>query len=343
MFSPKHFIDDIADIPGSWIFENYLALSETLDGQSMRIRSVFNPDDTTPSMFLYLNKDHQDYRFKCFSTGKGGSAVDLMMFVWKKNFRDSMLQIQEDYKNFLRSGNKPKQIMDFAFARWRVQNFENRTWTKDDQRFWSPFNIGSKLLEQYEVVPLSEYLMRKDPVEGYPLQEFTITGRHLYGYYTQSGVLYKIYQPYNKDRKFIKVFDYIQGSDQLEGHNTLIIASSLKDIMTLKSLNIKADMIAPDSENTGIDEKLLDEYRQEYQSIITMFDNDDAGIRSMKHYEEKLRIPFCYLPLEKDVSDAVKKHGTKKVLYDLIPVIDRAVSKYKALKNPIDPLSYVVL
>ncbi len=46
------------------------------------------------------------------------------------------------------------------------------------------------------------------------------------------GTLYKIYQPKVQKKKFIKVTDYIQGSDQLAGHNHLVITSSLKDILS---------------------------------------------------------------------------------------------------------------
>ena len=57
MFSVKHHIDKVTDIPAHWIFENYLGLDSPLTGQSVRIRSIFNQSDRTPSMFLYYYKE----------------------------------------------------------------------------------------------------------------------------------------------------------------------------------------------------------------------------------------------------------------------------------------------
>ena len=78
MFSSKHYITDINTIPSAWIFENYLVLPQKLTGQSVRINSLFNLNDKTPSMYIYYNAEHQVYKYKCFSTGKGGGAIDLM-------------------------------------------------------------------------------------------------------------------------------------------------------------------------------------------------------------------------------------------------------------------------
>ena len=60
-------------------------------------------------------------------------------------------------------------------------------------------------------------------------------------------------------------------------------------------------------------------------------DSDAAGITSMQFYLEKHNLPFCYIPLEKDFSDIVKVHGIKKAVHTFIPVLDRAISKYKEL------------
>ena len=72
MFSSKNFISRIQDVPAKWIFEKYFGLPEPLKGQKVTINSIFNSEDKTPSMVLYFNTDHQEYRFKDFSTGEFG-------------------------------------------------------------------------------------------------------------------------------------------------------------------------------------------------------------------------------------------------------------------------------
>mgnify|MGYP000595288761 CR=1 FL=1 len=78
------------------------------------------------------------------------------------------------------------------------------------------------------------------------------------------------------------------------------------------------------------------ELKEEYQSVVTIFDSDDAGIKAMKAYEEKYKLPFCYLPLEKDIADIVKQHGIKKAIYEFVPKLDNACDKYAKLHSDDD-------
>lgn len=333
MFSSKSFIDDVFAVPSHWIFENYLGIAEPLNGQRIRIHSMFNPSDKTPSMYIYYNRDANAYRYKCFSTGKGGSAVDLMMHMWKMTFAQAAERIMTDYSSFLKTGRRcDTQILEHA--NWKVADYTVRGWTKADADFWSPYNISSGLLEHYNVQPLERYVMSKMMEDGVQVQEFVVTNKNIYGYFTKEGVLYKIYQPLNRSRKFIKICDYLQGKDQLEGRKFLVIASGLKDIMAMQSLPLlKVDVLAPDSENTMISAETIKSLKNRYEAVVTMMDSDQAGIASMHKYKELYGLPFVYLPQEKDISDIIKVHGKHKALHYLVPVLDRAVNSYAQLQN----------
>lgn len=326
MFSSRHHINNINDIPSKWIFENYFGLC--LTGQRICIKSLFKPDEKTPSMYLYYNPDNESYRFKCFSTGIGGSAVELMMHMWSCDFITASDRIKTDYIEFLRTGNTVStEILDHA--KWKVSDFSIRGWTQADADYWSAYNISSSILEHYNVVPLEKYTMSKVTTEGEVEAEFTVVGRNIYGYFNKALILYKIYQPLNHKQKFIKVCSYIQGFDQLQGHDVLVIAASLKDGMATVSLGLKVDVIAPDSENTYIPAEMIAEFKLSYKAVIVMMDSDDAGIKSMKYYEEQYNLPFVYLSQEKDISDIVKIHGVKKALYALYSKLQNAIDKYK--------------
>lgn len=326
MFSSNHYINDVNDVPPRWIFENYLDLKEPLEGNRVRIKSIFNPKDKTPSMFIYYCKTSQCYKFKCFSTGLGGSAVDLMMLIWGATFVEASQRIISDYQEYLKKGNKP-QKQKLESIDWKVIGYSFRKWTTADAKFWTKFNIGSDLLEKHNVMPLGTYTMGKFKEEKM-LDSFEVKGNNIYGYFTQDGELCKIYQPYKKSRKFIKVSDYLQGEDQLDKNKDLVIASSLKDIMTIKSLGFKVDLIAPHSENTLLNPEIMKQFKKSYRSIVCVLDSDQAGIKAMKEYEEKYGVPFCYLPLEKDISDIVKHHGKDVALRELAPKLNNAIQKY---------------
>ena len=331
MFSLNNFIASIEDVPSDWIFENYLSITEKLSGQNVRMNSLFNPDDRDPSMYLYYVKAKGQYRYKCFSTGKSGNAVDLMAKLWNVDYGAAVYKILDDYQSFLKTGNKPPQ-KEFVETKWVVSEYFIRSWTKDDADYWLQFNIGSKLLDKYNVIPLRSYTMAKQVGDIVTDEEFTVQKKYTYFYTTACNEMYKIYQPKNVTKKFLKLMDYTQGVDQLEDARFLVITSSLKDCMAIKSIpGLDIDVIAPDSENTKLSADFIESVKSNYEAVVTYMDSDAAGIASMKYYLETYNLPFCYIPLEKDFSDIVKVHGIKKAAYTFIPVLDKAIAKYKEL------------
>ena len=202
-----------------------------------------------------------------------------------------------------------------------MTTYKTRKWTTQDQYFWTQFNIGSKLLEAHHIKPLESYKMTNED------KELCIKGLYLYGYFKEDGTLYKIYQPKTLDKKFIKVNSYIQGWEQVGKHPHLIITSSLKDVMSIKSLKLNIDVIAPDSENTMLKEEFIKQLQKKYQKIVLLFDNDEAGIKSMKTYKEKYPfIEIAVLPMSKDVSDSIKDFGAKEVFNRLVPILDKKLN-----------------
>lgn len=333
MFSLNNFIANVEDVPSDWILENYLDLPVKLTGQNFRMKSLFNPDDRDPSMYLYYVKDLCKYRYKCFSTGKSGNATDLMAKIWNVDYTTAVFKIIDDYQMFLKTGNKVEQ-KEFVETKWIVSDYFIRDWTKDDADFWLQFNISSKLLEQYNVIPLRSYIMTKQVGNINTEEEFVVQKKHVYLYTTKYNEMYKIYQPKNGNKKFLKLLDYVQGYDQLEGKRFLVITSSLKDCMAIKSIpGLNVDVIAPDSENTKLSHELIDTLKNDYEAVVTYMDSDTAGITSMNYYLDTHNLPFCYISLEKDFSDIVKVHGITRAAYTLIPVLDKAIAKYKELNK----------
>ena len=78
MLSTKYLLQTRKHVPDTWIFEHYCKLDEKLTGQSVKIKSVFNPKEKTPSMCLFVYPQTNKYVFKDFSTGYGGSAMLLI-------------------------------------------------------------------------------------------------------------------------------------------------------------------------------------------------------------------------------------------------------------------------
>lgn len=330
MLRTKSLITDITEVPREWIFEHYLQLQVKLTGQDEKIKSVFNKNDKTPSMCIYYASNNT-YKYKDFSTGKSGDAINLIMEMSEPKLTtrgETAHKIIEDYNNFILN-NKDDGIRQFKKkSKYKVVDFTTRGWTNFDAKYWGKFHITSKLLEYYHVLPLEQYKLRKEEEDG-SITEQVIKSTNMYGYFRKDGTLYKIYHPLVKDYKFIKVQDYIQGMDQLTMKVPyLIICSSLKDIMAFVKLGYKnAEAIAPDSENTLIPEHVIMALKHKYQGICTLFDNDPAGLESMKKYKEKYDLPYVVLEMSKDLSDSVRDTTLTKVRETLTPMLKEKLMK----------------
>lgn len=299
-------------IPITWIFEYYCKLNERLHGQDVRIRSLFNPDERTPSMFIYMSGDK--YLFKDHSSGHGGDGVMLVMRMFNLTYDGACIKILQDYDQRYEEDYEELDIV--PVEKYKITSYEVRQWTIADANFWTPFNIGSRLLEKFNVKPLSSFTMSKSD------DNITIKSNLMYGYFDLNGDLIKVYQPSKDKHKFFTSSGHIQGADQLEyKHDTLVICSSLKDVMSLLSLGFNLEAVASGSEGILIPKSVLSSYALKYKHIYTLLDNDKAGKEGMQKYTNLYGIPGIYLNLSKDISDSVRDYGAEKVRKYLKPFI----------------------
>tara|TARA_R100000742_G_C4278484_1_gene101356 strand:+ start:2616 stop:3590 length:975 start_codon:yes stop_codon:yes gene_type:complete len=324
MFSTKNLVLNPSDVPSYWVFQYYLNLSEPLIGQDIKIKSIFNPLEKTPSFCVYVDKSVMQYKFKDFSTGKSGTKVDLVKLMFNIDFPTASRKIINDYNAYVKTSDFKTQTFK-AQPKWEVQFIKETEWTEADASFWLQFNIGKKMLEKYNVKPIEYYNLVKE--ENYKIKSLKIEGRYMYGYYDKEDKVYKIYQPYSK-HKFHKVSNHLQGYDQLKYDQPyLIICSSLKDAMCLASIGYNIETIAPDSENTMIKPHVIEYLKKKYKKVITLLDNDEAGIKAMDKYKSVYKIDGLVLPICKDISDAVKKLGVKQVHTNLKPLLKDILNK----------------
>lgn len=303
--STKIYDTETFPVPNEWIFEKFLNLPEPLTGQSVSIKSIFNSSDSKPSMVLYLN-DKNVYKFKCFSTGLFGDGVDIIQFLYKLKTRQEAHQKVYD---FWKSGNHEIVTNTIVKTNYKISSIVVREWNQNDVSYWSKYKIGSKELNHHNIKPLESY--KFIVTKGHYSSELNFGKEYCYGYYNNKNEIYKIYNPTDIKKKFIKIKNYIQGEDQLEyKSNWLLILASMKDLIVFKKLNFPIECIAPDSENTMISKQKIEYYKTKYKFICVLFDNDPAGENAASKYK-KYDIPSVDFNIEKDVAECVKHHGLK--------------------------------
>jgi hypothetical protein len=315
------------DIPSSWIFEHYLMLDEKLHGQHLKIKSVFNKTEKTPSMFIFPCAD-QVYRFKDFSSGHSGDAYELVSRIYGIRYGEAIEKVLKDFNDSGRPLPELELKLEISSA-YQLIDYEARNWNTIDAKYWTQYGIGSKTLSKYNVMPLKSYKLQKEN------DVINLERAYMYGYFKGDGLMYKVYQPKNKQRKFLKVRNYIQGYDQLTFEKpNLVIHSSLKDIMAFEELKFKTiDCIAPDSENSRIPNKLMWELIEKYDTVTTIFDNDDAGRKAVERYKSEYGINGFVLDMEKDVSDSIARYGKDHVKDNLIPLLTESIYTCRRCKG----------
>ena len=293
----------INDISREWIFEHYLSIGETLTGQTVTISSPFGKDKT-PSFKVYYNNHSGKYTYKDFSTGKSGDPTEMVKEIFHLPTRlAAVTKIISDYKG---NGGKEKKREKIVEAkRYKVNRFKTVDFEKEDLDFWKRFGVEKETLIKFKVKRISYFAMMK---EG---KEILFNKGLIFGYFDYQNKLCRIYQPDNKDAKFIKVKDFIQGANQLEYNSSnLIILSSLKDSMSFIEMKFEDyEVVAPESENILIEKEIINWFKLSYENVLVLFDNDDAGIKSAKKYYEEYNLKPIILTLGKDVAECVETFG----------------------------------
>lgn len=314
MISLKLATTELKDVPVEWIFEYYLNLPVTLTGQDVQMKSVFNPNDTNPSFYVFFSRLTGKYRFKDFSTGAQGDAVTLVQMLF--NLSTPGAAINKIIKDYVTQQSPMSRSMVASSDKFKVKAIKLRSWTEADRKYWSQYYITSDDLDFFHVKPLETFTASQEDGKN----AFTVKNTNLYGYFKKDGTIYKIYQPLNKDHKFTHIKSYIQGAEQLTYEKPyLVICSSLKDLMSFRKLGFTdIECIAPDSESIMLSQKSVDKIKRNYKAACTLFDNDAAGLKSMEKYKDVYDLPYVHLKFEKDVADCVKTYGlinTRELLY----------------------------
>tara|TARA_R110002073_G_scaffold60248_3_gene151389 strand:- start:934 stop:1911 length:978 start_codon:yes stop_codon:yes gene_type:complete len=325
MLSTKNLVIEGSDVPSTWVFQYYLDLPERLTGQDLKIKSIFNPNERTPSFCIYVDKTVMQYKFKDFSTGKSGNKIDLVKLILGINFSEAMRTIVSDYNKFIKTSDY-KEEKFIPQTRWEIDFINLRDWTVDDSNYWLSYRIGKSLLDTYNVKPIDYYNLVKQ--ESNEVKKLKIGSKFCYGYFDKNGEVYKVYQPHSKKHKFFKAKQYLQGFDQLKFNQPyLVICSSLKDAMCLRSMGYNIEVIAPDSENTMIKPHIIEHLKKKYKKVITLFDNDEAGKNAVGKYASTYKIHGCVPTICKDISDAMVEIGFDKLHAMLKPLLKETLNK----------------
>jgi hypothetical protein len=309
--------------------------------------SLLRLDDDNPSFSLFIPTKQRNVRqeelwWRDFRDGWGNVFkfvkiyADLHYGIVLESKKEIIEFIDTQLELGIFKGEKKKfekRKLDYQALRETMDIlFKSRPFTPRDLLWWCERGIDESLLKKYDIRSI-QYLLNDD---------FTIRKRFSYYDLAFAFVIFdkvKIYRPDAplefKWRNTCPA-EYIMGWKQLEGHDTLIITKSMKDILTFKSF-MNADVIAPQSESSHIGPSKLNHIKQNYKNIYVVFDYDDAGKIAAERLQEEGFIirwvsqdvnPKTGKPDDKDMSDFVTNHPLKEAFTRMQDMFHELDAKY---------------
>jgi len=236
------------------------------------------------------------------------------------SFFDAMVKINEDLNLGLgkESTYKKCQVKAEEMEKESKQIFYSlKDWDEDSLAYWANYSISRSTLEYFNVFNVDKVW------DTEKVMWVTTKAQPTFLFKFDEG--FKLYSPFSKLKWYSKVsHKVLNGWDQLPtAGETLLITSSLKDVMVLYELGLTA--IAPQGETVDIDYEIIKEIKDRFDDVYVFMDNDGAGLKANARLGKAIgctsfTTPDYLLP-NKDISDVSATWGltlAKKVVNGIL-------------------------
>ena len=314
------------------------------------INSPIRIDDAVPSFSLFIPTKYSNLReeelwWRDFRDGSGN--VFKFVKIFARIHYDVILETRKDITSFIdvqlnlgilhkNEGIKKYKKREIDYNKLKESKeilFTSRPYTERDLVWWGNYGVDEALLSKYDIRSI-KYLLDED---------YNITKKISIYDLAFAFVIYdkvKVYMPEAYAAKKWRntcPAEYIQGWQQLEGRDTLIITKSYKDIMVFKSF-MNVDVIAPQGESFNFNQDTIKFIQDNYEVVYVVYDYDEAGKIGaekleahgfLKRWVSKVINPKTIKVDDKDISDYISNHSILegvRHMQDMFPELN--VDKY---------------
>ena len=299
-----------------------------------------------PSFGYFENNKTGEIMFKDFNFASG-DFVKFVELLFGLNFFEALSKIAIDfnltYFFYVKDVEKTSKNYDPSKFSEREKLLAKsnsvtigrkvRDWNINDRAYWQSYGITKEILMHYNVEPISYFFLNHQPILADKLA-------YCYKETKDDNATYKIYQPYNEKYKWLTSHDSStwQGWTQMDEINdVLIITSSLKDVMSIKSTykytygmdDAPMNVVALQNEGIMPKKSVVKELKERFNNIYLLYDNDaEKEINWGQQHGRNICDEYNFYQIEipeeyeaKDYSDLVKKVGAdeaSKILNEII-------------------------
>lgn len=302
------------------IFEKYI-------GQKIQLgRAIISPlrEEKHASFNVYQNEQGK-FLFKDFS-GERGDCFSFVMKLYGCSFSESLKIIANDF-NIEKNKSwtmKPKTKIPSIIKKERKTLYVQKCeWNPETLKFWNDLNVKEAHLKHYNIYPLHSYTMRSQSGDF-----FTINSSHdnpIFCYDHQNGA-YKIYRPFEKNKKYKFVSNLIPGDIyglNLFDHAKLcIITAGEKDSISLFA-NTGIPGIALNSESASLTKAQYIKIMSKVDNLMVCYDSDSVGQKYAWKISSQYDIPAISIDQwmdfdGKDISDMASSEKGREILRKMI-------------------------
>jgi hypothetical protein len=283
--------------------------------------------DANPSFRIY-NHRSSDWRiwWSDHKTGESGHVFQFVQKVYQlKGQRLSIPEICDKICEDLHDGEalaiqKPKEYKQAkrrnskALGSTIIQAIQDPCGGIPDWAlcYWERFGISQAVLDAYHVSFAAEIYLIWHNDEGQRISQqwgVSTKGNPIFYYFFPDTGHMKVYRPMERDkkRKWISNVNNLQDIQgwaqcmQSENHDLLILTKSLKDVMWLRTIGV--DAMAIHGERHMYTKEQMELLRAKYKRIVSLYDNDWAGMRGGLKLREKWEVPCYFYPRSTGVKD----------------------------------------
>lgn len=259
--------------------------------------SPFHPEKNPSFIISYFN---DQLRWRDFGiSNRPSDVIDFVSKLFNIGFIDSLNKIYND----IVIGNKIPTVKEYKKPNTLEYSLTyRRTWEDWQLDFWLKGNIKKSTLDLFRVYWCKELWFNN--------RLFARGSKYnLMYYYDHSTIDLKeswtVYRPNRTDsKKFRKhnITNQIMGLDLIpDTGDILMITKSYKDMMIFYELGLPS--IAPHSENTPIDENIINDLKSRFDRIYVNYDNDTVGVNSSIEFTRKYDLNYWNLPKSTNCKD----------------------------------------
>ena len=293
------------------IMERYIGINPSTHWG--KFRSPLRKDTNPTCTFAWVGNK---LLFRDWAMEKALDCVGVVMQMYDLSFPKALNKIASDFmlvQNIQNGSAKKINFTGFVTPERSKSDIvvEPQPFTDDNKSYLAEYGITGDVCKKFAVFSPKRVWLNGKLIYYYHWSNPALA--YYFGVDDLGREKWKIYFYRNTKTRFLGNTNRINGWVQIPKKGKhLVITKSLKDVMCFDLFDVPA--VAMQSESQTPYDYIIEELEDRFDNLITVFDNDLAGITRAHTLNNMYEIPWYIIedPKAKDFSDYIQAYGLNK-------------------------------